>query len=295
VVGVQLVVEVEQLDCAAGVGERERDPGRRPALGADQREHVGCVDGRVLARPGGHVGAERQHALPQPLLDERAGSDLAVAGGLELLGAEIERFRQRPQVRVGAAGTELLVDRDVKQPGLLSAGQLGEQPLVLALLHVTVKIGDPSAGLGAAVDREQSAVGELQPLALAAALERVHIHAQAERLAGQHRRVQPPHRRAPRGAAHHDRLLHIPVHVGQLRVAIKIETRRSDRLLQPRARLDRLLALDAGVQLAEQLARVLGAAAAVGFGGVKARPQQPHDLFAVEQRGAHPLGLELRP
>ena len=49
VVGVLLVVEVQQLDGAAGVGERERDPGRRPALGPDQRQHVGGVDGRVLA------------------------------------------------------------------------------------------------------------------------------------------------------------------------------------------------------------------------------------------------------
>ena len=80
VVGVKLVVEVQQLDRAAGVGERERHAGRRAALGADQRQHVRRVDGRVLAHLRGDVAAERQHRLPQPLLAKRAGVDLAVAG-----------------------------------------------------------------------------------------------------------------------------------------------------------------------------------------------------------------------
>ena len=49
---------------------------------------------------------------------------------------------------------ELLVDRDVEQPRLLAGGELAEQALVLALLHVAVEVGHPSAGLRAAVDRD---------------------------------------------------------------------------------------------------------------------------------------------
>ena len=220
-----LVVEVQQLDGAARVGERERDPGRRPALGPDQRQHVGGVHGRVLADLREHVAAERQRALPQLLLAEGAGVDLAVAGGLDLLGAEVDRLRQGSQVRVGAAGAELLVDRDVEQPGLLAGGELAEEALVLALLDVAVEVRHPAARLRAAVDREQPAVGELQPLALAATLERVYVHAQAERLAGEHRPVQPAHARASRGRRNHDRLLGVAVDMGEMRVAVEVEAR----------------------------------------------------------------------
>ena len=44
------VERVDQRDLAAGVGERERDPGRRAAAGADQRDGVADVAGDVLAR-----------------------------------------------------------------------------------------------------------------------------------------------------------------------------------------------------------------------------------------------------
>ena len=266
VVRMKLVVEVEQLDGAAGVGERERHPGRRPALGPDQRQHVRCVDGRVLADLRGDVASQGQDALPQLLLAEGPGVDFAVAGGLDLLGAEVDRLRQRAQVRVGAAGPELLVDRDVEQAGLLAGGKLAEQSLVLALLHVAVEVRHPPAGLRAAVDREQPPVGELQPLALAPALQRVDVHAQRERLSGQHRRVQPPHRRAPGRRGHRDRLRRVAVDVGEMGVAVEVEARRGDRLLQPHAGLERLLALDGRVQLAQQLARLFRAVAPVGSG-----------------------------
>ena len=75
---------------------------------------------------------------------------------------------------LGAAGAQRLVDRDAVEAGLLAAGHLAEQLLVLALLDVAVEVGHAAALLGAAVDGEQAPVGELQPLALAAALERVH-------------------------------------------------------------------------------------------------------------------------
>ena len=92
------------------------------------------------SRPSG------QRALPQLLLAKRAGVDLAVPGGLDLLGAEVDRLGQGAQVGVGPAGAELLVDRDVEQPGLLARGELAEQPLVLALLHVAVEVGHPARG-----------------------------------------------------------------------------------------------------------------------------------------------------
>ncbi len=87
--------------------------------------------------------------------------------------------------------------------------------------------------------------------------------------------------------------LGVAVDVGELRVAVEVEARSGDRLLQPRAGLDRLLALDRRVELAEQLARLRRAPPAIGPGRVEARPQQVHDLLAVEQLGRHPLGLEL--
>jgi hypothetical protein len=92
VVRVLLVVEVQQLDRPPRVRERERDPRRRPALRPDQRQHVGGVHRRVLAHLREHVAAERERALPQLLLAEGAGVDLAVAGRLDLLGAEVDRL-----------------------------------------------------------------------------------------------------------------------------------------------------------------------------------------------------------
>ena len=158
-----------------------------------------------MSRPSGRLEVHSScwRNSPRPTLQS--------PGGLDRLSAEVDRFRERRQVRVGSAGAERLVDRDPEQVGLLAAGHLAQQLLVLALLDVAVEVGHPSALLGAAIDREQPAVGELQPLALAATLEPVDEHAERERLAGQHRSVQPAHVRAPGRVGHHDRLLHVAV------------------------------------------------------------------------------------
>ena len=57
------------------------------------------------------------------------------------------------------------------------------------------------------------------------ALERVHIHAQRERLPGQHRPMQPPHARPPRSRRDDDRLLGVPVDVREMRVAVEVKAR----------------------------------------------------------------------
>ena len=54
------VERVDQRDLAARVGERERDPGRRPAAGADQRDGVADVAGDVLARQPRDVAARAE-------------------------------------------------------------------------------------------------------------------------------------------------------------------------------------------------------------------------------------------
>ena len=89
VVGVLLVVGVDELDGAAGVGERERHPGRRPAPGADQREHVAGVGGGVLPRPAVQVAAQGQARAPQLVLAELPAAHLAVPRRLDGLRAEI--------------------------------------------------------------------------------------------------------------------------------------------------------------------------------------------------------------
>src|SRR5947208_1648044 len=83
---------------------------------------------------------------------------------------------------------------------------------------------------------------------------RVHVDAQRERLPGEHRPVQPAHARAPSGRRNDDRLLRVAVDVGEMGVALEVEARARDRLTQPQAGVDRLLALDRRVELAEQLA-----------------------------------------
>ena len=187
-----------------------------------------------------------------------------------------------------------LVDRDPEQVRGLAGRHLAEQLLVLALLYVAVEVGDPAALLGAAVDRVKPPVGELQPLALAAALEPVHEHRQGERLAGQHRPVQPPHLRAACRVRDEDRLLDVVVDDDVLVRGAEVKARLRDLLLQPDRGLAGRVAVAGGVELAEQLDRLArGAAALVGLGRVEARPQQPHHLLAVEQAGGHSLGLEL--
>jgi hypothetical protein len=101
--------------------------------------------------------------------------------------------------------------RDEASGGRGCGRSLAEQLLVFAFLDVAVEVRDAAALLGAAVDGVQPAVGELEPLALPAALEPVHVYREGERLAGRHRVVQPPNVRAPYRGVHRDRLLHIAV------------------------------------------------------------------------------------
>jgi hypothetical protein len=161
----------------------------------------------------------------------------------------------------------------LSRPSYSPGRELVEQAFVLALLYVAVEVRDPAAGLRAAVDGEQPPVGELQPLALSSALERMDVDAQREWLAGEHRRVKPSHRGAARGGRDRDCLAGVAVDVGELRVAVEVEARCGDRLLQPRAGLQRLLALDRRVELAEQLAYLRRAPSEVGLGRVEVRPE----------------------
>ena len=241
-----------------------------------------------------HVAPERQAARPQLVLAKLAAVDLAVADRLDRLGAEVDRLRQRAQVRVGAAGAQRLVDRDAEQVGVLAGGHLAEQLLVLAFLDVAVEVGYPAALLGAAVDREHPPVGELELVALAAALERVHEHRQRERLAGEHRGVQPAHRRAPGGVVHEDRLLDVTVDRDLLVRGAKVQAGLGDLRLQTQRRVAGGVPLGGRVELAEHL-HVAGGRAApvVGLGRVEPRPQQMQHPVAVEQVGCHPVGLEL--
>ena len=145
------------------------------------------------------------------MLAELAAADLAVPRGLDGLRAEVHRLRQSGEIGVWPARAEGLVDRDAEQVRGLAGGQLAQQLAVLALLHIAVEVRDAAALLGAAIDRVKPPVGELEPLALAAALQPVNKHARRERLAGQHRPVQPAHLRAPRGVRDQDRLLDIAI------------------------------------------------------------------------------------
>ena len=72
VVRVLLVVEVQQLDRAAGVGERERDPVGDPHLVPTSGSMSAAFTVGYLRACATHVTAERQRRLPQPLLAERA-------------------------------------------------------------------------------------------------------------------------------------------------------------------------------------------------------------------------------
>ena len=228
------------------------------------------------------------------MLAKLAAAHLAVAACLDRLRAEVDSLGERGEVRLGPAGADGLVDRDPEQAGLLAACHLAEQLLVLAFLDVAVEVRDPAALLGAAVDREQPAVGELEPLALAAALEPVDEHAQRERLAGQHRPVQPAHLRAPGRVGDEDRLLHVAIDDHMLVRGSEVEARLRDLRPQSACRLPREVPVGGGVELAEHLDARLGAAASVvGLGRVEPRPQKARDLLAVEQLRGHALGLEL--
>ena len=295
-VGVLLVVGVHQLDGPAGVRERERHPGRRSAPGADQRHHVAGVGGGVLASPAVHVPPEREARAPQLVLAKLATAHLAVPRGLDRLRTEVDRLRQRGQIRVRPAGAERLVDRDAEQVRGLAGGHLAQQLAVLALLHIAVEVRHAAALLGAAIDREQPAVGELQSLALAAALQPVHEHRQRERLAGQHRPVQPPHVRTPRRVRDHDRLLDVAIDDHVVMRGLEVKARGRDLLPEPECRLAGEVAVAGRVELPQHLhsARRGASAGVVGPGRVEPRPQQPRDLLAVEQLGRHALRLELR-
>ena len=293
-VGVLLVVRVEQLDRAAGIGERERQARRGAALRADQRDGVADVAGRVLAHAAGDVAPERQGALPQLGLAELAAVDLAVRGGLELLDAVVDRLAERDEVGRRSARADRLVDADFEHVGAVVAGHLGQQLLVLVLLRVAVEVGHPAALLGAAVDREQPAVAELDLLPLAPAIERVHVHAQRVRLAREHRAQQPSHRGLLRGAMRVDDLLDVAVDLDVVALTLEVDARAGDLLAQIERDPPRVLAFACGVELAEDLDGAGGrTASGVGLGRIQPRPQQREHLLAVELRDRQPERLEL--
>ncbi len=167
--------------------------------------------------------------------------------------AEVDGLCERGQVRVRSARAEGLVDGDAVQAGLLAAGHLAQQFAVLALLHVAVEVRDAAALLGAAVDRVQPAVGELQLLALAAALQPVHEYRQRERLAGQHRPVQPAHLRTPRRVRDQDRLLDVTINDHVLVRGSEVEARLRDLLAEPERRVAREVAIRGRVELSQHL------------------------------------------
>ena len=173
---VRRVERVEQLDRAARLGERERDPGRRAAAGAHQRQGVADVAGHVLARQPRDVAAERQRGLPQLGLAQLALVDARVGGGGQLARGLLDRLGELHRVGVGAALADRLVDRQLVDRGALGPGQLLEQLAGLLLLGEHLVVGRAAAQLGAAVDAEQPPVARLVPRPLAQPVERVHVH-----------------------------------------------------------------------------------------------------------------------
>ena len=121
------VERVDQRDLAAGVGERERDPGRRAAAGAHQRDGVADVAGDVLARQPREVAAERQRGLPELELAQLAGVHARVGGGDDLAAGLLDRLGELDRVGVGAALADRLVDRDLERRRALVPGELLEQ------------------------------------------------------------------------------------------------------------------------------------------------------------------------
>jgi hypothetical protein len=122
---------------------------------------------------------------------EGAARDLAVAAGFDLVDAVLDRLAELVGVGLGPAGAGGEIDRYAVEVRALVAGHLAQRLLGLLLLGVAVKVGDAAARLGAAVDREQPAVGALEPLAFGAAVQRMHVDRQRERLAGHHRPQKP--------------------------------------------------------------------------------------------------------
>ena len=172
---VRWVERVDERDFAAGIGERERDPARRSARGADQRDGVADVAGDVLAREPRDVASERQRGLPQLELAQLSEVHPGVGGGDDLAGGLLDRLGKLDRVGVRPALTDRLVDRDLERRRAFMPGQLAQQLAELLLLGEHLVVRRAPAQLGSAVDAEQAAVASLEPGALAQAVERVDV------------------------------------------------------------------------------------------------------------------------
>ena len=285
---VRRVERVDQRDLAAGVGERERDPGRRAAAGADQRHGVADVAGDVLARQPRDVAAERERGLPQLELAQLPEVHARVGGGDDLARGLLDRFGELDRVGVGAALADRLVDRDLERRRALVPGQLLEQLAELLLLGEHLVVGRAAAQLGAAVDAEQAPVARLEARALAQPVERVHVHRQRERPRDLHRVQQPAELGRVGQRRDVQRLLEIAVDA-QVALVGPVDRRRPRRARAARARrLRRVARVGDRVELADDLEPILArAGAAVGraVGGrrVEAPPQQVEDLRSGQQ------------
>jgi hypothetical protein len=281
------VERVEQLDGAARLGEGERDPGRRAAAGADQRQAVADVAGDVLARQPGHVAAQGQRGLPQLGLAQLALVDAGVGGRCELARGLFDRLRQLDRVGFGAAFADRLVDRQLVDGGALRAGQLLEQLGGLLLLGQHLVVRRPAPQFGAAVDAEQPAVARLVAGPLAQPVQRVHVHAQGERAGDLHRLEQPAEVGGVRRCGDVDGLLEVAIDA-QLALAVGGVRRAGDQLAQPERGQGRLARVLGDVELAEHLEPRLPRRGSplgcpVGGGGVEAPPEQVGYLGAGQQ------------
>ena len=105
--------------------------------------------------------------------------------------------------------------------------------------------------------------------------------------------MQPAHLRARDGRLHEQRLLDVAVDDGVMVIGAEVKRRPRDRSRSPIA-ASRAVSRSAGTSSSPSTSTLGGAdPAEVGLGRVEARLQQPQDLLAGEQFGAHPLGLEL--
>ena len=168
--------------------------------------------------------------------------------------------------------------------------------LVLALLHVAVEVGYAAALLGAAVDRVQPPVGELQLLALAAALEPVHEH--ADSVNGWRVSIAPCSQPiCVRPAVFATRIV---CSTSRSTTTCWCEARKSrlDCAICSRSRIaaSRATSRSPAASSSPSTSTVAGARrrAWSALVGLNRAHSSRSDLLAVEQLGRHPLGLQLR-
>ena len=281
------VERVDQRDLAARVGERERDPGGRPARGADERDGVADVAGDVLARQASDVAPQGERGLPELELAQLAEVHARVGGGDDLAGGLLDGLGELDRVGVGAALADRLVDRDLKRRRPLVPGQLLEQLAELLLLGEHLVVGRATTDLGAAVDAEQPAVARLEARALVQPVQRVHVHRERERPLDLHRVQQPAELGRVRQRRDVQRLLEVAIDA-QVALIGPIDPRPGDQLAQRVRRPGGGAGVGDGVEFADDLEAILAGArppvgSAIGGRGVEAPPQQVEDLRAREQ------------